>query len=158
MRRLTDEELRRQIRMDQGDSYNLHLPDGTVRGTGFTAEGPHNHEAEMLAAARRIYDQWYDEQQAKDDGGFVLTFDARVTLEGKPFIAILVNDDQVGQLSPGEVQTLGLRAIQSGIEAERDAGFFKFMRSMDGSQQGLQAAGAMLAGLRDHRQQFDPQA
>lgn len=84
-----------------------------------------------------------------------LTFDARCTLEGKPFVAVLVDNEQVGQLDPGEVITLGLRAIQSGIEAERDAAFLTFMLSLDNSKGGLQAAGAMLHGLREHRAQYD---
>lgn len=85
-----------------------------------------------------------------------LTFDARCTIEGKPFIAILIDGESKGQLDPGEVQQLGLRAIQSGIEAERDAGFFKFMLSMDDTQDGKAMAATLLHGLREQRSQWDP--
>lgn len=84
-----------------------------------------------------------------------LTTDARVTLEGKPFVAVLLDGEQVGQLDPGEAVHLGLRTIQSGIEAERDAGFWSFMLSLDDTRGGVQAAAAMLAGLREHRGQYD---
>lgn len=53
-----DKELRGMIRMDMGDSYNLHLPDGTQRGLGFCAEGPLDHSVAMLAQARKLYDEW----------------------------------------------------------------------------------------------------
>lgn len=87
-----------------------------------------------------------------------LTFDARCTSQGKPFVAIILDGKELGQLDPDTCQQLGLRAIQAGIEAERDAGFFKFMRVLDPSPDGLQAAGAMLHGLREHRAQYDPTA
>ena len=87
-----------------------------------------------------------------------LTFDARVTIEGKPFIAVLIDTEQVGQLDPGEAMSLGLRVIQSGIEAERDAGFLNFMLELDDSEDGFRAAATMLDGLRKHRAQFDTQA
>lgn len=86
-----------------------------------------------------------------------LSTEARVTLEGKPFIALLIDGEQRGQFTPHEIQMFGMRCIQCGIEAERDAGFLKFMLSMDDSREGLQAAGAMLHGMREHRQQVDPE-
>lgn len=84
-----------------------------------------------------------------------LTTDARVTLEGKPFVAVLLDGEQIGQLDPGEAVHLGLRTIQSGIEAERDAGFWAFMLSLDDTRGGMQAAAAILTGLREHRAQYD---
>jgi len=86
----------------------------------------------------------------------IISFNAGTTIEGKPFVALLADGEQIGQLTPIEAQEFGIRAIQSGIEAERDAGFFKFMRTMDESPEGLGAAAAMLHGLREHRQQADP--
>lgn len=86
-----------------------------------------------------------------------LTTDARVTLEGKPFVAVLLDGKQIGQVDPSEAVHMGLRTIQSGIEAERDAGFWAFMLSLDDTPGGLQAAAAMLAGLREHRGQHDEQ-
>lgn len=87
-----------------------------------------------------------------------LTFDARVTIEGKPFIAVLIDTEQIGQLDPGEAMSLGLRAIQSGIEAERDAGFLSYMLDLDDSEGGVRMAAVMLDGLRKYRAQFDTQA
>jgi hypothetical protein len=90
-------------------------------------------------------------------GNMELTFDAGTTIEGKPFVRVLIDDKQVGQLDPIDAQMLGLRAIKSAIEAERDAGFLSFMLSMDDSREGVVMAGAMLHGLRENRQQADPE-
>lgn len=84
-----------------------------------------------------------------------LTFDARVTIKGKPFVCVIIDGKEVGQLTPLETKHLGLRVLESGIEAERDAGFLKFMLEMDPTSRGLVHAGAMLRGLREHRQQAD---
>lgn len=85
------------------------------------------------------------------------TTEGLCTIEGKPFVALLIDGETKGQLTPGEAQQLGLRIIQSAIEAERDAGFLKFMLDMDDSKQGKVMAGGMLQGLREFRQQWDPE-
>lgn len=87
-----------------------------------------------------------------------LTFDAKCTLKGKPFVHVLIDGEVVGQLTPGEAQVLGARVIASGIEAERDAGFLTYMLTLDNTPSGVPMAAAMLAGLREHRAQFDPQS
>lgn len=48
-------------RIDQGDSYIMHLPDGTTRMTGYTAEGWFD-EDEFTARLRGIYAQWLSTQ------------------------------------------------------------------------------------------------
>jgi hypothetical protein len=53
----TDEQLRRLVRTDEGDSKVMHLPDGTTRFTGFTAESGSDPD-EYAATLRRIYDEW----------------------------------------------------------------------------------------------------
>lgn len=91
----------------------------------------------------------------------ITTFEAFVSANnGKPFIQMTcsLGDDPIFsiKMSPAVATALGLRAIQAAIEAERDAGFFAFVRN--GLQMGDQEAGMMLSGLRDHRQQFDADA
>ncbi len=68
-------------------------------------------------------------------------------LDGEPVFAV--------KMAPGDVTALGLRAIQSAIEAERDAGFIKFLRSIGAGDAELVS---MLNGLRENRQQFDAAA
>jgi hypothetical protein len=76
---------------------------------------------------------------------------------GKPFIQMTCaygdNEVFVSKMRPSVATALGLRAIQAAIEAERDAGFVKFVR--DGMDMDDRAAGMMLSGLREFRQQFD---
>src|SRR3954447_3112035 len=80
--------------------------------------------------------------------------------DGRPFIQMTcaVGDELVfsTKMSPSVATALGLRAIQASIEAERDAGFISFLREDMGVEDKL--VGAMLSGLRDHRQQFDAEA
>lgn len=62
--------------------------------------------------------------------------------------------EQRGQLTPGEATQMGLRIIMAAIEAERDAGLLHFtLETMNGD---YQAAGALLSGVRKHREQWDP--
>jgi hypothetical protein len=89
------------------------------------------------------------------------TFEAFVSAKnGKPFVQMTcsIGDKQVFQVNmpPDVVTALGLRALQAGIEAERDAGFVKFLR--EGMEMDPVAVGYMLSGLRDYRQQFDADA
>jgi hypothetical protein len=87
-----------------------------------------------------------------------ITFEAQVSArDGRPFVKMtctLANGEPVfaTQLRPSMVTALGLRAIQSAIEAERDAGMVAFMHDAGIDDQGI---GVMLTGLREHRQQFD---
>lgn len=87
--------------------------------------------------------------------GSVVSTDARATLEGKPFVVVLVNEVEVGQLTPAEAIAMGTRFIQSGIEAERDAGTVAFLTSYGGGMD-KQDVGAFIAAMRDHRQQAEP--
>lgn len=89
------------------------------------------------------------------------TFEAFVSAKtGNPFIQLTcsVGDKEVFQvnLSPDVATALGLRALQSAIEAERDAGFIKFLRDEMGVEDRL--IGPMLSGMREYRQQFDADA
>lgn len=80
--------------------------------------------------------------------------------DGRPFVQMTcsLGDEPVfaTKMPPAVATALGLRAIQSAIEAERDAGFVAFCRKV--LELDDQAIGGMLMGLRDHRQQFDPAA
>lgn len=85
--------------------------------------------------------------------GGVFSTHGKVTIEGKPFVATYVNDEPFGQLSPKEAIALGIRTISAAIEAERDGGLIRFFkeRGMDD-----RAIGALLVGMREHREQYDP--
>lgn len=92
-----------------------------------------------------------------DEGG-IFTTDARCTIEGKPFVAVTYTDSDgkvvaEGQLSPAGCLALGIRTIQSAIEAERDAGLVLFFKEAGFEDN---AIGALLTGMREHRQQWGP--
>lgn len=93
-----------------------------------------------------------------DAGGEETTyFEAMVSArDGRPFVQMTSALDGepvfACKMAPSVATALGLRAIQSGIEAERDAGFVAFLRSIDADDN---AIGGMLVGLREHREQFD---
>lgn len=54
------------IQLDQGDSYIVVVPGvGDIGRTGYTAEGPFDHDDRELAA-RRVYDRWLDGLRASD--------------------------------------------------------------------------------------------
>lgn len=76
-----------------------------------------------------------------------------VTEEGKAFVATFLNGQSFGQLSPAEAIAMGTRCIQSAIEAERDAGLIKFLQSLGTGQQEINA---LIAGMRDYRDQAGP--
>jgi hypothetical protein len=86
--------------------------------------------------------------------GGVFSTHGQVTKEGKPFVATYVDDRPFGQLSPKEAVALGIRAISAAIEAERDAGLIRFLKS-DGKLDD-HAIGILITGMRDHREQYDP--
>lgn len=93
-------------------------------------------------------------------GAETMVFEAFVNApDGRPFVQMTCALDGVpvfaAKLSPDVVTALGLRAIQSAIEAERDAGFIAFLNSLGADDEHI---GAMLTGLRDHRVQFDAAA
>ena len=85
--------------------------------------------------------------------GGVFSSHGMATAEGKPFVATFVNDQPLGQLTPAEAIALGTRAIQSAIEAERDAGLIRFLKK-DGKLDD-QAIGVLIVGMREHREQWD---
>lgn len=90
-----------------------------------------------------------------------IIFDAQVSArDGRPFVKMtcsLADGSPVfaARFPPSIVTALGLRAIQSAIEAERDAGLIAFVRST-GAPDGI--VNAMLTGMREHREQFDAEA
>jgi anthranilate phosphoribosyltransferase len=76
-----------------------------------------------------------------------------VRADGKPFVIVLEDGEQTGQLTPGEAVNFGTRAIQAAIEAERDAALVIAMK-----KQGLstEEVGGLLTMIREHRSQVDP--
>lgn len=97
-------------------------------------------------------------RRSPDAGGVEATvFEAQVDRrDGRPFVKMTSMLDGVPvfstKMSPAVATALGLRAVQAAIEAERDAGFVAFLRSIDIEEGG---AAQMLHGLRLHREQFD---
>jgi hypothetical protein len=85
--------------------------------------------------------------------GGVFEVHGQVTIEGKPFVLTSIDEKPFGQLTPQESIALGVRAISAGIEAERDAGMIRFLQSIDFD---IEAINAMLTGLREYREQYDP--
>lgn len=90
-----------------------------------------------------------------------ISFAGGCTHEGKPFVHIFVDGKPYGQLSPREILALGIRAIQSGQEAERDAALVKAIIAMsddlptDEAKQ--EAAASMLITIRRFREQAVPE-
>lgn len=87
-----------------------------------------------------------------------IVFDAMVSAkDGRPFVQMTCSLKDgtpvfATQFRPSLVTALGLRAVQAAIEAERDAGLVAFMREGGATDEQV---GAMLVGLRGHREQFD---
>jgi hypothetical protein len=75
-------------------------------------------------------------------------------IDGKPFVILLIDGEQKGQLTPAEAVAHGTRAIQAAIEAERDAGFVEFWREEMGRSE--EETSALILGMREHRSQSDP--
>lgn len=97
------------------------------------------------------------------------TFEAMVSAStGKPFVQFTagLGDEPVFsvKMPPSVVTAMGLRAIQSAIEAERDAGLVAYILERFGPQIGMEGdaaralAAAFLSGMRQHREQFDAEA
>lgn len=85
--------------------------------------------------------------------GGILGTEAGATAEGKPFVVTLVDGAKFGQLTPSEAIAMGVRCIQSAIEAERDAGTVAFFREQG---MGDREIAGFLHGMRAHRQQSEP--
>lgn len=84
-----------------------------------------------------------------------------VRRDGKPFVIVLTDGEQTGQLSPAEAINFGTRAIQAAIEAERDAATVLAMKKMtrdegQSEQDAELAAAGMLQVIRSYRTQVDP--
>lgn len=84
-----------------------------------------------------------------------------VRRDGKPFVIVLEDGEQTGQLTPAEAMNFGTRAIQAAIEAERDAATVLALKKMaadEGESEEAQetAAAGMLQMIRQYRQQVDP--
>ncbi len=69
------------------------------------------------------------------------------------------------KMAPATMLAMGVRAIQAALEAERDAGLIAYVEGEFSDDVGLPQgdtrigiAGAMLDGMRRHREQFDPEA
>lgn len=86
--------------------------------------------------------------------GGVFSTHGMVTKAGKPFVGTFVNDEPFGQLSPAEGYALGIRAISAAIEAERDAGLVAYLKDVGGMDD--EEIAAIIVGMREHRQQYDP--
>lgn len=94
-----------------------------------------------------------DRTTAHPPSGDLIELQGAVRLDGKPFVIVLQNGEQTGQLTPGEAVNFGTRAIQAAIEAERDAAT---VLAMKGAGFGEVEAAGMLSLIRDHRSQVDP--
>jgi hypothetical protein len=66
-----------------------------------------------------------------------------ISLDGKPW----------AQVPPADCAQLGFQAIESAIEAERDAGLFGYLSNVVFGKDDAAAAARVLAGLRDYREQ-----
>lgn len=94
-----------------------------------------------------------DDQEFHKELGGVFSTQGMATKEGKPFVMTFVNDEPFGQVTPAEAIAMGTRIIQSGIEAERDAGTMAFLTSTGMDEED---AARFLMAMRDHRQQAEP--
>jgi hypothetical protein len=89
-----------------------------------------------------------------------IVFEAMVSArDRKPFVQMtcyLKDGSPVfaTQFRPSVATALGLRAVQAAIEAERDAGLIAFMYENGAEDKDV---AMMLTGLRQHREQFDPE-
>lgn len=84
-----------------------------------------------------------------------------VNVHGKPFVLTSIDGEPFGQLTPAEAINHGVRAIQAGIEAERDAATFVAMTKFAGGEgddadDAKRFAAGIIAAIRDHRGQVDP--
>lgn len=84
-----------------------------------------------------------------------------VRKDGKPFVIVLTDGEQTGQLTPAEAVNFGTRAIQAAIEAERDAATVLAMKKMardagESEDESERAAAGMLQVIRGYRSQVDP--
>lgn len=98
-----------------------------------------------------------------------VVFEAMVSAStGRPFVQMTCELDGTpvfaAKMAPSVAVATGLRAIQSAIEAERDAGMVAFvmeevapeMDVAEDARAGL--AGMFLSGMRAYREQFDARA
>lgn len=85
-------------------------------------------------------------------GGYV-TFQGCVRIDGKPFVVTEIDGEPLGQLTPAEALNMGIRAIQAGQEAERDAAIVLGLKAQGMTDE--QVAG-LLTLIRDFRGQVDP--
>jgi hypothetical protein len=76
-----------------------------------------------------------------------------VRADGKPFVIVIEDGEQTGQLTPAEAVNFGTRAIQAGIEAERDAALVIGMKKFG---LGDAEVAGLLTMIREHRTQVDP--
>lgn len=83
----------------------------------------------------------------------VIEMQGAVRIDGKPFVIVTLDGKPIGQITPAEALNYGIRAIQASQEAERDAALILGMKAAGFTD--VDAAG-MLAMIRDHRGQVDP--
>jgi hypothetical protein len=88
----------------------------------------------------------------KGKGGVISTH-GMVTAEGKAFVTTYVDEVPFGRMTPAEAIAMGTRCIQSAIEAERDAGLIRFLKSLGTGEQEINA---LIRGMRDYRDQAEP--
>lgn len=75
-----DAALLERVKLDQGDSYYMEMPDGTSARLGLTAEG--GDESRLSAAARDAFTRWRAEQQR-------VVFKHPLAMSGEPQSALL---------------------------------------------------------------------
>lgn len=127
----------------------------TVDGWCAPSEGRDGFWPRDEADWRRLALRFAGEADALEGSakGGVFTTHGQVTIEGKPFVRTEINDQPFGQLTPPEAYALGIRAISAAIEAERDAGMIRHLRSVGMPYEGISE---LLRGMREHRDQYDP--
>lgn len=93
------------------------------------------------------------------DRPWTFVSEGRVASEGiKPFVqtAIVMEGEEkpilIGQVTPGEAVVMGVRIIQTGLEAERDAGLVRYLRSENMPDAVI---AQLLEGMRRFREQWD---
>jgi hypothetical protein len=102
-------------------------------------------------------DEYADPAPHRPSGAGSIEFIGGVNRDGTPFVHLLNDGKKFGQLDPGEAIRMGTRAIQAGIEAERDAGVVRALRKVGVDDANTEKAiAATLTMIREERDQADP--
>jgi len=71
----------------------------------------------------------------------------------KPRVWVTLPDVREGVYTPEEAQQIGMRFIQAGIEAERDAGTMEYLTGYQGMSE--EVAREHIHGMASHREQYE---